>query len=179
MTARADQPPPPPRQPRPAGRIAMLIAGILIGAVIATAVGVVLLGMGLATVGDAEEVIEAPESTESPEPTDSPDATDGPDAADSPGATDPADTATGAGSTETTGTGTDPAATGGGAVPEPCVISAEYNVAIDVQVDQLTSGARDEDARTIQEALDAIQTARLDADGAAEECLDLAGSSTP
>lgn len=144
MTARPAQPPPPP-SPRPAGRIAMLITGILLGAVLATAVGVVFLGIGFATVGEAEEVIEAPETTSSPEPS--------------------------AAQTES--------GTASGDVPEPCVRSAEYNVAIDEQIDQLAVGARDEDARTVQEALDAIQGAREDADGAAQECLDLAGSPAP
>lgn len=122
----------------------MLITGILVGAVLATAVGVGLLGMRLSTVGDAEAVIEAPTETVTHEP-------------------------------ETTQTATSNNAN----VPDPCVASAEYNITIDEQIDELALGARDEDARTIQEALDAIQGAREDADGAAQECLDLAGQPSP
>lgn len=151
MSARPQQQPPPAPRPRPAGRIAMLITGILVGAVLATAVGVLALGLGFATVGDAEEVIEAPETTTSAEPTE----------------------------TETQTEAQTQTETAAGDVPEPCVRSAEYNITLDEQVDQLAVGARDEDARTIQEALDAIQAAREDSDGAAQECLDLAGSPAP
>ena len=146
--------------PKPAGRIAMLLAGLLAGMVIATAVGVVLLGMRIATVGDAAEVIEAPETTSSPTET----ATDT--------TTEPStETATGT----STGTSGDTTTSDGG-VPDPCVRSAEYNIAVDESLDELAAGARDEDARTVQEVLDDIQTARDEADGAAEECLELAGS---
>lgn len=155
----------------------MLITGILLGAVLATVVGVVFLGMGLATVGNAEEIIEAPGSTDSAEPTESPKATGDAGSTDAADPSGQGEASTDPQATDTTTTSNSPA--GGVGVPEPCVISAEYNVTIDVQVDELAAGARDEDARTIQEALDAIQTARVDAEGAAEECLDLAGRAAP
>lgn len=129
---------------RPAGRFAMLLAGFLVGVVLATGVAVLLLGLRLATVGAAEEVIEAPTATATPTPSE----------------------------TSTTPTGA--------AVPEPCVRSAEYNITVDESLDELAVGARDEDARTIQEALNDIQGARDAAEGAAQECLDLSSqSSTP
>lgn len=125
----------------------MLLIGFLAGLVVATIVGVALLGMRMTTVGDAEEVLQTPTPTTTATASESP-------------------------------TSPDPDASGGD-VPDPCVESAEYNLAIDESLDQLAVGARDEDARTIQEALDAIQRARADAEGSAQECLDLAnGSST-
>ena len=120
----------------------MLLIGFLAGLVVATIVGVALLGMRVTTVGDAEEVLQTPTPTTTGSATESP-----------------------------TGPGPDAS---GGDVPDPCVRSAEYNLAIDESLDQLAVGARDEDARTIQEALDAIQGARADAEGSAQECLDLA-----
>lgn len=148
MARADDRPPPTAPSRRPAGRIAMLITGFLIGAVLVTVVGVVLLGMRLVSVGAAEEVIEAPTPTATSTPTSTP---------------------------------TQPAATQAeGEVPEPCVRSAEYNITIDESLDQLAAGARDEDAKTLQEALDTIQGARIEAEGAAQACLALSGlSGTP
>lgn len=142
MRVREQGPGPLPERSRPTGRFVMLLTGLIIGIVLATGVGVVLLGLRLATVGAAEEIIEAP----------------------TPTATATATTA----APEETST-----AAAGGDVPEPCVRSAEYNIAVDESLDELAVGARDEDARAIQEALDAIQDARATADGAAEECLEL------
>lgn len=142
MTVREQGPGPLPERSRPTGRFVMLLTGLIIGIVLATGVGVVVLGLRLATVGAAEEIIEAP----------------------TPTATATATTA----APEETST-----AAAGGDVPEPCVRSAEYNIAVDESLDELAVGARDEDARAIQEALDAIQDARATADGAAEECLEL------
>ena len=45
----------------------------------------------------------------------------------------------------------------------------------DEGLDELARGAGEEDALILQEAFDAIQDARDDASGAAEECLELAG----
>ena len=149
MTVREQGPGPLPERSRPTGRFVMLLTGLIIGIVLAMGVGVVLLGLRLATVGAAEEIIEAPTPTATA-------------------------TATTAAPEETS------RAAAGGDVPEPCVRSAEYNIAIDESLDELAVGARDEDARAIQEALDAIQDARAAADGAAEECLELSSrSGTP
>ncbi|HHW84099.1 MAG TPA: hypothetical protein GX743_09880 [Actinomycetales bacterium] len=69
---------------------------------------------------------------------------------------------------------TEPAApTTPGDVPEVCVRASEYALAVDEGIDDLARGARDEDALTLQLALDEIQTAREEADGAPEECLEL------
>lgn len=144
----------------------MLLMGFLAGLVVATVVGVVLLGMRMTTVGDADEVIGSPTATASEPATES-------QSTDAAETESPTGTST-AGGTQTAGTETGPS---GGDVPEACVRSAEYNLEIDESLDQLAVGARDEDARTIQEALDAIQGAREAGEGSAEECLDLASGS--
>ncbi|MDO5502078.1 MAG: hypothetical protein Q4G67_02780 [Actinomycetia bacterium] len=130
--------------PKPAGRTAMFFTGLLLGAVLAAAVGVVLLEMRLASIGSAEEVIGGPTETVTAtlEVTASPEDFDG-------------------------------------EVPDPCVQSAEYNLQIDEQIDALAAGARDENARSMQEALDSIQEAREAGEGAAQDCLDLADQGRP
>lgn len=121
----------------PLGRGVMLLIGLLVGIVAAAAAGVFLLGIGIATVGEVDEVINA-------EPT-------------------------------TTEDETAPEAASTGEVPEVCVQAAEYSIAVDEGLDELARGAGEEDALILQEAFDAIQDARDDASGAAEECLELAG----
>lgn len=150
---------------RPVGRTAMLLIGFLAGLAVATIVGVVLLGMRMTTVGDADEVIGGPTTTA----TESTPAQDADEVEESATGTQSASGTRTAGGSGTT--------TAGGDVPEACVRSAEYNLTIDESLDQLALGARDEDARTIQEALDAIQGAREATDGSAQECLDLASGS--
>lgn len=157
MRVREQGPGPLPERSRPTGRFVMLLTGLIIGIVLATGVGVVVLGLRLATVGAAEEIIEAPTPTATATAT----------------TAAPEETSTAATVAPTSAAQETSTAAAGGDVPEPCVRSAEYNIAVDESLDELAVGARDEDARAIQEALDAIQDARATADGAAEECLEL------
>jgi hypothetical protein len=108
--------------------------------VVTTLVAVVLLGIGVAGVGDAEEAM-APTST--PTPT-----------------ADPTPRQEGA----------------SGPVPAACLEAAEYNQTLNEALDEIAVGVRDQDARTLQEALDAVQDARPGSEAASQECQDLAGT---
>lgn len=68
---------------------------------------------------------------------------------------------------------TTPAASGD--VPAACVKAAEFNQAFTEALDEIALGVRDQDARQLQEALDAVQDAQPGSEAAAEECLELAG----
>lgn len=113
----------------------MFLIGLLSGIVVAAAVGVFLLGIGWATVGEVDEILE---SSATPTPTEA------------------------------------VASLSPGDVPDSCVRASEYSLAVDEGLDDIATGLRDEDALTLQEALDSVQNARDTADGAAEECLAIA-----
>lgn len=140
---------------------ASLLIAFLTGVVLTAVAGVALLGFGIATVGDAEEALDAEATTTATaEPTASGDPTpaDDPTAAGDP---TPAD-----GATHSPGTGD---------VPDSCVRASRHSLALSEALDQIAVGVRDQDARTVQEALDAVQDAEAEADGGAEQCLELAG----
>lgn len=117
---------------------AVLLA-FLLGVALTGLLTVVLLGVGVATVSDAEEALEATPSA-SPTPTPTP----------------------GSGDVAT------------GDVPRACVESAEYNQVFTEALDDIAVGIRDQDARTVQEALDAVQDATPGSEAASQECLELA-----
>ena len=68
----------------------------------------------------------------------------------------------------------DAAATGD--VPRACVEAAEYNQTFTEAMDEIAIGVRDQDARRLQEALDAVQDAQPGSEEASQECRDLAGA---
>lgn len=129
----------PSRRRGPVGILIAFLAGVVLTAV----AGVALLGFGIATVGDAEEAMDA-DVTAAAGAT----ATAAPTATEAPSASE---------------------------VPESCVRASEHSLALSEALDQIAVGVRDQDARTVQEALDAVQDAEAEADGGAEQCLDLAG----
>lgn len=53
--------------------------------------------------------------------------------------------------------------------------ASRHSLALSEAIDEIAVGVRDQDARTVQEALDAVQDAEAEAEGGAEQCLDLAG----
>ncbi|MBC7292252.1 MAG: hypothetical protein H5T83_13085 [Actinotalea sp.] len=118
---------------------AVLLA-FLLGVALTGLVTVVLLGVGIATVGDAQEALGASPSP-SPTPTEAPRSTGG---------------------------------TASGSVPQACVESAEYNQVFTEALDEIAVGIRDQDARTVQEALSAVQSATPGSEASSQECLDLA-----
>ncbi|RPF28745.1 hypothetical protein [Georgenia muralis] len=61
-----------------------------------------------------------------------------------------------------------------GPVPAACLEAAEYNQTLNEALDEIAVGVRDQDARTLQEALDAVQDARPGSEAASQECQDLA-----
>lgn len=63
-----------------------------------------------------------------------------------------------------------------GPVPAACLEAAEYNQTLNEALDEIAVGVRDQDARTLQEALDAVQDARPGSEAASQECQDLAGT---
>lgn len=62
-----------------------------------------------------------------------------------------------------------------GDVPPACVEAAEYNQTFTEALDEIALGARDQDARRLQEALDAVQDAQPGSEAASQECRELAG----
>ena len=137
-TTRAGDDVPRRRRRSPVGAL----LGFLVGVVVATVVAVVLLGIGVAGVGDAEEAM-------GPTPTPTPTA-------------DPTPREEGA----------------SGPVPAACLEAAEYNQTLNEALDEIAVGVRDQDARTLQEALDAVQDARPGSEAASQECRELAGEET-
>lgn len=117
---------------------AVLLA-FLLGVALTGLLTVVLLGVGIASVGGAEEALEVSPSA-SPTPTRTPGTADG----------------------------------ASGDVPRACVESAEYNQVFTDALDEIAVGIRDQDARTVQEALDAVQDATPGSEAASQECLELA-----
>lgn len=61
-----------------------------------------------------------------------------------------------------------------GDVPSSCVRSAEFNQTFTEALDEMALGIRDQDARRLQEALDAVQDAQPGSQDASAECLELA-----
>lgn len=148
------------RQRRP---VVSIVLAFLAGVVLTTLGAVALLGLGIATVGDAEDAMDA---TPSPAATSTEDRS-----AEATGETPEATAAEDA--TSSPGSGSD----GDGDVPEPCVRAAEYNQTLNEAIDEMALGARDQDARSLQESLDAVQDARPEGESASDECLELAGTS--
>lgn len=70
------------------------------------------------------------------------------------------------------------AAPASGDVPPSCVRSAEFNQTFTEALDEMALGIRDQDARRLQEALDAVQDAQPGSEEASAECLELAGQSS-
>jgi len=130
---------------------ASLLIAFLTGVILTTIAGVALLGFGIATVGDAEEALDV-ETTATP-------------TADSTTTADPTATAD----------ATEAPAASPGDVPDPCVRASRHSLALSEAFDEIAVGVRDQDARTVQEALDAVQDAEAESEGGAEQCLDLAG----
>lgn len=62
-----------------------------------------------------------------------------------------------------------------GDVPPACVEAAEYNQTFTEAMDEIAVGVRDQDARRLQEALDAVQDAQPGSEAASQECRELAG----
>jgi hypothetical protein len=62
-----------------------------------------------------------------------------------------------------------------GDVPPACVEAAEYNQTFTEALDEIAVGVRDQDARRLQEALDAVQDAQPGSEAASQECRELAG----
>lgn len=62
-----------------------------------------------------------------------------------------------------------------GDVPPACVEAAEYNQTFTEAMDEIAIGVRDQDARRLQEALDAVQDAQPGSEAASQECRELAG----
>lgn len=62
-----------------------------------------------------------------------------------------------------------------GDVPRACVEAAEYNQTFTEALDEIAVGVRDQDARRLQEALDAVQDAQPGSEAASQECRELAG----
>lgn len=62
-----------------------------------------------------------------------------------------------------------------GDVPPACVEAAEYNQTFTEALDEIAIGVRDQDARRLQEALDAVQDAQPGSEAASRECRELAG----
>ena len=67
----------------------------------------------------------------------------------------------------------EPAAAGD--VPQACLETADYNDALTQALDEIALGARDQDARALEEALDAVQDARPRGEAASDECRAAAG----
>lgn len=76
--------------------------------------------------------------------------------------------------------GTSEAAPGdpAGDVPASCVQAAEYNETLTTALDDIALGVRDQDARRMQEALDAVQDAQPGSEEASRECREAAGEDT-
>lgn len=64
---------------------------------------------------------------------------------------------------------------GSGDVPAPCLRAAEDNERLTEAIDELALGARDQDARRMQEALDAVQDVKAGSQDASAQCRRLAG----
>lgn len=77
-------------------------------------------------------------------------------------------------SAEAPSDGTD-GTTATGDVPPSCVEAAEYNQTFTEALDEIAVGVRDQDARRLQEALDAVQDAQPGSEAASQECRELAG----
>lgn len=62
-----------------------------------------------------------------------------------------------------------------GDVPPSCLAAAEANEAISGSVDEIALAVVEQDARRLQEALDAVQDLQRDGEAASQECRALAG----
>ena len=73
---------------------------------------------------------------------------------------------------------TEPETVASGDVPASCVRSAEYNQVVNAALDEIAVGIRDQDARTLEEALGAIQDAQPGSEEDSADCLAAAGQSS-